>query len=136
VKVLTSVFLYECTKAGLDYRSQQRALERYARSRRRSALAEDLIYLLGADPVASFAPTRGPDQGPEVDTGISCPMDEGSPSYIVEAPGGTLDDLPQAGTSRARSPSINAAHEGAGRVGRLFNDNHAHRAEVLQSAER
>src|SRR5207244_449764 len=56
-EVLNSVFLYHCTKAGLDYAIvNTERLERYPsipEAERR--LAEDLIFWRGADPVAAFA---------------------------------------------------------------------------------
>ncbi|HSE92578.1 MAG TPA: homocysteine S-methyltransferase family protein, partial [Methylomirabilota bacterium] len=56
-EVLNAVFLYHCTKAGLDYAIvNTERLERYAsipEDERR--LAEDLIFQRGADPVAAFA---------------------------------------------------------------------------------
>src|SRR5439155_16556410 len=55
--VLNSVFLYHCTKAGLDYAIvNSEKLERYATiPEEERRLAEDLIHWRGADPVAAFA---------------------------------------------------------------------------------
>src|SRR5262249_46109874 len=56
-EVLNSVFLYHCTKAGLDYAIvNSERLERYASiPEEERRLAEDLIYWRGDDPVAAFA---------------------------------------------------------------------------------
>src|SRR5262249_28496717 len=56
-EVLNSVFLYHCTKAGLDYAIvNSERLERYASiPEQERHLAEDLIYWRGDDPVAAFA---------------------------------------------------------------------------------
>src|SRR4030095_1811311 len=91
-EVLNSVFLYHCTKAGLDYAIvNSEKLERYAsipEDERR--LAEDLIYWRGADPVAAFAARcRAKAKVPKA-TGVELPLDERLARYIVE---GSKDGL-------------------------------------------
>src|SRR6058998_1990561 len=56
-EVLNGVFLYHCTKAGLDYAIiNTERLERYPSiPEEERRLAEDLLYGRGADPVAAFA---------------------------------------------------------------------------------
>ena len=56
-EVLNAVFLYHCTKAGLDYAIvNTERLERYASiPEEERRLAEDLIWMRGEDPVAAFA---------------------------------------------------------------------------------
>src|SRR5438270_8595839 len=56
-EVLNAVFLYHCTKAGLDYAIvNTERLERYPSiPEEERRLAEDLIFQRGADPVAAFA---------------------------------------------------------------------------------
>src|SRR5215831_11792038 len=56
-EVLNAVFLYHCTKAGLDYAIvNTERLERYPSiPEEERRLAEDLIYMRGNDPVAAFA---------------------------------------------------------------------------------
>src|SRR5206468_9372857 len=56
-EVLNAVFLYDCTKAGLDYAIvNTERLERYPSiPEEERRLAEDLIFQRGADPVAAFA---------------------------------------------------------------------------------
>src|SRR4029450_2187466 len=68
-EVLNAVFLYHCTKAGLDYAIvNTERLERYASiPEEERRLAEDLIWMRGADPVAAFAAYfRGKKKEPRV----------------------------------------------------------------------
>src|SRR5438105_6809962 len=77
-EVLNAVFLYQCTKAGLDYAIvNTERLERYPSiPEEERRLAEDLIYWRGADPVAAFAAHfRGRTRAPK-DTGAQLPLDE------------------------------------------------------------
>src|SRR5437879_4744490 len=85
-EVLNSVFLYHCTKAGLDYAIvNSEKLERYAsipEGERR--LAEDLIYRRGDDPVAAFAAHfRGRTKKVRVE-GARLSLDERLARYIVQ----------------------------------------------------
>src|SRR4029077_7193371 len=94
-EVLNAVFLYECTKAGLDYAIvNSERLERYASiPEEERRLAEDLIYWRGADPVAAFAAHfRGRVKAAKSAVGV--PIDERLARYIVEGTkDGLLDDL-------------------------------------------
>jgi 5-methyltetrahydrofolate--homocysteine methyltransferase len=138
-EVLNAVFLYHCTKAGLDYAIvNTERLERYAsipdEDRR---VAEDLIYMRGDDPVAAFAAHfRGRTRAPRV-VGESLPLDERIARYIVEgSKDGLVDDLAQKLTEAGPLAIINGPlMKGMEEVGRLFNDNQLIVAEVLQSAE-
>src|SRR5881227_2478474 len=90
-EVLNGVFLYHCTKAGLDYAIiNTERLERYPsipEDERR--LAEDLIYGRGADPVAAFAAHfRERKKPPAVASTLT--LDERLARYIVE---GSRDGL-------------------------------------------
>ncbi|HSL48658.1 MAG TPA: methionine synthase [Candidatus Deferrimicrobiaceae bacterium] len=138
-EVLNAVFLYECTKAGLDYAIvNSERLERYASipdEERR--LAEDLIYWRGADPVAAFAAHfRGRTRAAK-DTGVPLPLDQRLARYIVEgSKEGLLDDLALKLDEAGALDIINGPlMKGMEEVGRLFNDNQLIVAEVLQSAE-
>jgi 5-methyltetrahydrofolate--homocysteine methyltransferase len=138
-EVLNAVFLYECTKAGLDYAIvNSERLERYAsipEAERR--LAEDLIYWRGADPVAAFAAHfRGRTRAAK-DTGVRLPLDERLARYIVEgSKEGLLDDLALKLKEASALDIVNGPlMRGMEEVGRLFNDNQLIVAEVLQSAE-
>ncbi|HEX9748432.1 MAG TPA: methionine synthase [Methylomirabilota bacterium] len=138
-EVLNAVFLYECTKAGLDYAIvNSERLERYASiPEEERRLAEDLIYWRGADPVAAFAAHfRGRTRTPK-DTGVKLPLDERLARYIVEgSKEGLLDDLALKLDESGALDIINGPlMRGMEEVGRLFNDNQLIVAEVLQSAE-
>ena len=138
-EVLNAVFLYHCTKAGLDYAIvNTERLERYASipdEERR--LAEDLIWMRGADPVAAFAAYfRGKKKEPRV-AGTALPLDERLARYIVEGSrDGLVEDLETKRREAAPLDIINGPlMKGMEEVGRLFNDNQLIVAEVLQSAE-
>jgi 5-methyltetrahydrofolate--homocysteine methyltransferase len=138
-EVLNAVFLYECTKAGLDYAIvNSERLERYAsipEEERRLAL--DLIYWRGEDPVAAFAAHfRGRIKAPRDDS-ARLPLDERLARYIVEgSKEGLLDDLALKLKELSALDIINGPlMKGMEEVGRLFNDNQLIVAEVLQSAE-
>jgi len=138
-EVLNSVFLYHCTKAGLDYAIvNSEKLERYAsipEAERR--LAEDLIYWRGDDPVAAFAAHfRGRTTAVRVE-GARLSLDERLARYIVEgSKDGLIEDLDRKLQEAGALEIINGPlMKGMEEVGRLFNDNQLIVAEVLQSAE-
>jgi 5-methyltetrahydrofolate--homocysteine methyltransferase len=137
-EVLNAVFLYHCTKAGLDYAIvNTERLERYPsipEDERR--LAEDLIYWRGADPVAAFAAHfRGRKK--EAKAPVALPLDERLARYIVEgSKEGLLEDLALKLEEAGALEIVNGPlMKGMEEVGRLFNDNQLIVAEVLQSAE-
>jgi 5-methyltetrahydrofolate--homocysteine methyltransferase len=137
-EILNSVFLYHCTKAGLDYAIvNTERLERYASiPEDERALAENLIFWRGADPVAAFAAHfRGRTKTAAVADTLS--LDERLARYIVEGSrDGLLDDLALKRAEAAPLEIINGPlMRGMDEVGRLFNDNQLIVAEVLQSAE-
>ncbi|HWN55997.1 MAG TPA: methionine synthase [Methylomirabilota bacterium] len=137
-EVLNAVFLYHCTKAGLDYAIvNAERLERYPSiPEEERRLAEDLIYWRGDDPVAAFAAHfRGRKK--EAKTGAALPLDERLARYIVEgSKDGLLDDLALKLKEAGALEIINGPlMKGMEEVGRLFNDNQLIVAEVLQSAE-
>ena len=138
-EVLNSVFLYHCTKAGLDYAIvNSEKLERYAsipEDERR--LAEDLIYGRGEDPVAAFAAHfRGKTKAPKA-AGAEISLDERLARYIVEgSKEGLIEDLDRKLEEAGALDIVNGPlMKGMEEVGRLFNDNQLIVAEVLQSAE-
>jgi 5-methyltetrahydrofolate--homocysteine methyltransferase len=95
-EVLNAVFLYECTKAGLDYAIvNSERLERYASiPEEERNLALDLIYWRGADPVAAFAAHFRGRTRAQKDPGERLPLDQRLARYIVEgSKEGLLDDL-------------------------------------------
>ncbi len=138
-EVLNSVFLYHCTKAGLDYAIvNSEKLERYAsipEDERR--LAEDLIYWRGDDPVAAFAAHfRGKTKKARVE-GARLSLDERLARYIVEgSKDGLIEDLDRKLAEAGALDIVNGPlMKGMEEVGRLFNDNQLIVAEVLQSSE-
>ena len=138
-EVLNAVFLYQCTKAGLDYAIvNSERLERYASiPDEERALAEDLIEMRGADPVAAFAAHfRGKKKEPRA-AAAALPLDERLARYIVEgSKEGLIDDLGLKLEEAGALQIINGPlMRGMEEVGRLFNDNQLIVAEVLQSAE-
>jgi 5-methyltetrahydrofolate--homocysteine methyltransferase len=138
-EVLNSVFLYHCTKAGLDYAIvNSEKLERYASiPEEERRLAEDLIYWRGEDPIAAFAAHfRGRTKAPKA-AGVELPLDERLARYIVEgSKEGLIEDLDRKlGEAGALDIVNGPLMKGMEEVGRLFNDNQLIVAEVLQSAE-
>jgi 5-methyltetrahydrofolate--homocysteine methyltransferase len=137
-EVLNAVFLYHCTKAGLDYAIvNSERLERYPSiPEEERTLAEDLIYWRGTDPVAAFAAHfRGRKK--EAKSAVALPLDERLARYIVEgSKEGLLDDLALKLKEAGALAIVNGPlMKGMEEVGRLFNDNQLIVAEVLQSAE-
>ncbi len=138
-EVLNSVFLYHCTKAGLDLAIvNSEKLERYPsipEDERR--LAEDLLWNRGDDPVAAFAAHfRGAQSRTKKDAS-SLPLDERLANYIIE---GTKDGLvADLELKRKEAEPLDIINgplmTGMQEVGRLFNNNELIVAEVLQSAE-
>src|SRR6266849_4583022 len=138
-EVLNSVFLYHCTKAGLDYAIvNTERLERYPsipEAERR--LAEDLIFWRGADPVAAFAAYFREKKKAPATAIRALPLDERLARYIVEGSrDGLIADLNEKLKEAAPLYIVNGPlMRGMDEVGRLFGDNQLILAEVLQSAE-
>jgi 5-methyltetrahydrofolate--homocysteine methyltransferase len=138
-EVLNSVFLYHCTKAGLDYAIvNSEKLERYASiPEEERRLAEDLIHWHGADPVAAFAAHfRGRTKAVKP-AATQLSLDERLGRCIVEGSReGLIEDLERKLREAGALEIINGPlMRGMEEVGRLFNDNQLIVAEVLQSAE-
>ena len=138
-EVLNSVFLYHCTKAGLDLAIvNAEKLERYASiPDDERKLAEDLLYDRGDDPVAAFAAHfRGAAARKKKDV-ATLPLDERLANYIIEGTkDGLVADLDLKRKEAAPLDIINGPlMKGMDEVGRLFNANELIVAEVLQSAE-
>jgi 5-methyltetrahydrofolate--homocysteine methyltransferase len=138
-EVLNSVFLYHCTKAGLDYAIvNTERLERYPSiPDEEKRLAEDLLYMRGADPVAAFAAHFRERTTRTRAAASTLTLDERLARYIVEGSrDGLIDDLTLKLKDAAPLAIINGPlMAGMEEVGRLFNDNQLIVAEVLQSAE-
>ncbi|HEY7364396.1 MAG TPA: methionine synthase [Methylomirabilota bacterium] len=137
-EVLNAVFLYHCSKAGLDYAIvNTERLERYPSiPEEERRLAEDLLFGRTADPVAAFAAHfRGRQKAAPVTSTLS--LDERLARYIIEGSrDGLIEDLEVKRQEAAPLDIINGPlMRGMDEVGRLFNDNQLIVAEVLQSAE-
>ena len=138
-EVLNAVFLYHCTRAGLDYAIvNSERLERYASiSEEERRLAEDLLFWRGDDPIGAFSGFyRGKKSGARKPT-VTLPLEQRLPSYVVEgSKDGLVADLEQALQQYAAMEIINGPlMDGMTEVGRLFNKNELIIAEVLLSAE-
>jgi 5-methyltetrahydrofolate--homocysteine methyltransferase len=137
-EVLNGVFLYHCIKAGLDYAIiNTERLERYPSiPEEERALAENLIYRRGKDPIAAFA-AHFRDRQKAVVAPTALSLDERLARYIVEGSrDGLAADLEAKLREAAPLDIINGPlMRGMDEVGRLFNDNQLIVAEVLQSAE-
>jgi 5-methyltetrahydrofolate--homocysteine methyltransferase len=138
-EVLNSVYLYHCTKAGLDYAIvNTEKLERYASiPNEERALAEALIFETNDQTLAEFTAfyrTKKVDKKEKVS---NLTLEERLASYIVEGTKeGLIPDLNEALTKYAPLEIINGPlMRGMEEVGRLFNNNELIVAEVLQSAE-
>ncbi len=140
-EVLNAVFLYHCTKAGLDLAIvNSEKLERYASiPEEERLLAEDLLWNRGDDPVAAFAAhfkgrvahaSHAPRADLPVDERIARCIVEGTKEGLVAA----LDEKLAAGVA-ALDVVNGPLMAGMDEVGRLFAKNELIVAEVLQSAE-
>lgn len=138
-EVLNSVFLYHCTKAGLDLAIvNSEKLERYASiPEQERHLAEDLLWNRGEDPIAAFAAHFRGAASRNKKIASDLPLDERLANYIVEGTkDGLIDDVNLKLREAAPLEIINGPlMRGMDEVGRLFNANELIVAEVLQSAE-
>ncbi|MFI2855760.1 methionine synthase [Paenibacillus sp. JSM ZJ436] len=138
-EVLNSVFLYECTKAGLDYAIvNTEKLERYASiSDEEKRLAEDLIYRTNDDTLSAFVAAFRNKKVEKKEKISNLSLEERLASYVVEgSKEGLIPDLDEALKKSSPLQIINGPlMEGMSEVGRLFNNNELIVAEVLQSAE-
>ena len=138
-EVLNSVFLYHCTKAGLDLAIvNSEKLERYASiPEQERRLAEDLLWNRGDDPIAAFAAHFRSATSRQKKKTSDLPLDERLGNYIIEGTKeGLIADLDLKLKEAAPMDVINGPlMTGMSEVGRLFNNNELIVAEVLQSAE-
>ena len=140
-EVLNAVFLYHCTKAGLDLAIvNTEKLERYASiPEEERKLSEDLIFNRGDDPIGAFAAfyrdKKREDKAVIVENRT---LEERLAGYIIEgSKEGLIEDLELARAKYASPLEIinGPLMAGMDEVGRLFNNNELIVAEVLQSAE-
>lgn len=139
-EILNSVFLFHCTKAGLDYAIvNTEKLERFPSIPKNEVeLAEKLLFQTSDSILADFTDFyRDKKKEKRIETHLLS-LEERLSSYIIEGTKeGLLPDLERA---LAKYPNpldiINGPlMNGMAEVGRLFNDNQLIVAEVLQSAE-
>jgi 5-methyltetrahydrofolate--homocysteine methyltransferase len=138
-EVLNAVYLYHCTKAGLDYAIvNTEKLERYASipSEERE-LAEQLIYQTNDETLANFVAHFRIKKIEKKEIKSHLTLDERLANYVVEGTKeGLIPDLAQALQNATPLEIINGPlMKGMEEVGRLFNNNELIVAEVLQSAE-
>ncbi|PYI55905.1 methionine synthase [Paenibacillus flagellatus] len=138
-EVLNAVFLYHCTKAGLDYAIvNTEKLERYASiPEQERKLAEALIYETSDETLAEFVAFFRTKKVEKKEKASNLTLEERLASYVVEGTKeGLIPDLEQALQKYAPLEIINGPlMRGMEEVGRLFNNNELIVAEVLQSAE-
>lgn len=138
-EVLNSVFLYECTKAGLDYAIvNTEKLERYASiPEEERKLAEELIYNTNDETLAAFVAAFRNKKVEKKEKAVNLSLEERLASYVVEGTKeGLIPDLEEALNRYSALEIINGPlMAGMEEVGRLFNNNELIVAEVLQSAE-
>ncbi|XEC92586.1 methionine synthase [Paenibacillus tarimensis] len=138
-EVLNSVFLYECTKAGLDYAIvNTEKLERYASiPEEERRLAEALIYTTNDETLAAFVAAFRNKKVVKKEKVSNLTLEERLASYVVEGTKeGLVPDLDEAMKKYSPLEIINGPlMRGMEEVGRLFNNNELIVAEVLQSAE-
>ncbi|MFD0682462.1 MULTISPECIES: methionine synthase [unclassified Paenibacillus] len=138
-EVLNAVYLYHCTKAGLDYAIvNTEALERYASiPEEERRLSEELIYNTNDDTLAEFVAHFRVKKVEKKEKISNLTLEERLASYVVEGTKeGLIPDLDEARGKYHPLEIINGPlMKGMEEVGRLFNNNELIVAEVLQSAE-
>lgn len=138
-EVLNSVFLYECTKAGLDYAIvNTEKLERYASiPEEERRLSEALLYDTNDETLAAFVAAFREKKVEKKEKLVHLSLEERLAGYVVEgSKEGLLPDLDEALAKYSPLDIINGPlMDGMTEVGRLFNNNELIVAEVLQSAE-
>jgi 5-methyltetrahydrofolate--homocysteine methyltransferase len=148
-EILNAVFLYHCTRAGLDAAIvNTERLARYAEiPEQERQLAETLIFLDPADTagsekaIAEFTEYfRGRSPMESAQPRAELPLDERLARSVIEGSKEGLEEDLETALAGERWPEpldiINGPlMTGMAEVGRLFNDNQLIVAEVLQSAE-
>ena len=138
-EVLNAVYLYHCTKAGLDYAIvNTEKLERYASlSEEEIELANNLIFHTNDETLAKFTEFYRDKKKEKTVEQLPETVEGRLAYYILEGTKeGLVDDLELARMKFATPLDIinGPLMEGMAEVGRLFNENQLIVAEVLQSA--
>lgn len=138
-EVLNAVFLYHCTKAGLDYAIvNTEKLERYASiPDDERQLSERVLFHTNEAIVAEFTALYRERKETARAPVADLPLHERLARYILEGTkDGLIPDLQKAMEEMSPLEVINGPlMAGMEEVGRLFNANELIVAEVLQSAE-
>lgn len=138
-EVLNAVFLYHCTKAGLDYAIvNTEKLERFASiPEEERKLAEDLLFRTNDETLAKFTAFYREKKAVKKEPVSHLTLEQRLAQYIIEgSKDGLLADLDEALKKYTPLEIINGPlMDGMSEVGRLFNNNELIVAEVLQSAE-
>lgn len=139
-EVLNSVFLYHCTKAGLDYAIvNTEKLERFASIPEENVkMAEKLLFETSDEALAAFTEYyRGKVQEKKAPKSTMTLAERLANDVVEGTKEGLIPDLEQALKEYPDPLAIinGPLMDGMAEVGRLFNDNQLIVAEVLQSAE-
>ena len=138
-EVLNSVFLYHCTKAGLDFAiiSSEKLIRFASIPEEDRRVCDDLLFNRGDDPVATFAAHFRGKSKQTKPVASTRTLDERLAGYIIEGTKeGLIHDLNEKLKTTPPLEIINGPlMKGMDEVGRLFNNNELIVAEVLQSAE-
>ncbi|MGQ0615095.1 MAG: methionine synthase [Planctomycetaceae bacterium] len=138
-EVLNSVFLYHCTKAGLDLAIvNTEKLERYPSiPELERRLSERVLFDTSDEAIAEFAALFRDKKPSAARPASQLSLDERLAAYIVTgSKDGLIADLEAKRKEAAPLDIINGPlMAGMDEVGRLFNANELIVAEVLQSAE-
>lgn len=139
-EVLNAVYLYHCTKVGLDYAIlNTEKLQRFASIPEKEIhLAETLLFANSDEALTNFANYYRTKKPVPKEAKNKRPLLERLPEYILEGTkDGLQDDLDEALKMGMEPLDIinGPLMDGMARVGVLFNNNELIVAEVLQSAE-
>lgn len=138
-EVLNAVFLYHCTKAGLDYAIvNTEKLQRFASiPDEEKEMAEQLLFHTNEENLARFTAFYREKKVVKIEEKSNLPLEERLANYVVEGTKeGLVPDLDEALGKYQPLEIVNGPlMKGMEEVGRLFNDNQLIVAEVLQSAE-
>lgn len=139
-EILNAVFLYHCTKAGLDYAIvNTEKLERFASiSEKEKEMANQLLFETSNETLDTFIAFYREKKVEKKVQNSSLTLEERLANYIIEgSKDGLIEDLDKALQKYDKPLDIinGPLMKGMEEVGRLFNLNELIVAEVLQSAE-